>query len=440
MNFQEFILENHIIELINENSIMASGGFLEKLEAMSKKNKIAKILYDLFDNQQYVSGDLSQNWIDVAGEDTVSFMSDTKANKLNWSEEVPYTAKGRSVIKVGRFVNALLNNSSISSHIHHYVNREFELKSKDVEEFVNLYKATNVDDSKKFKLVKGEDIAKWYDEDKYASERGTLGSSCMKNVNSDYFDIYVKNDKSCRLLIFINGDKKLIGRALVWKIDSSELIPACEAQYFMDRVYAANDSDFIKFKDFAIEQGWLYKNRNSFDPNESLLFRYNETPVFGKIVVKLKDGGCDEYPFVDTMSFLDENYETLSNVGSKNSDILCSTSGDTEKCSNCDGTGEGDCNNCTGGKVTCEECDGNGSYKCDKCEGKGTIGRGKSKETCEVCDGDGYIKCVTCEGEGTTACEECDGGDVCPDCVGLMDATKKMIKGNDSWKEYRSLI
>ena len=437
MNFQEFILENYIVELINENSIMASGGFLDKLSAMAKKNKIAKILYELFDGEAYVSGDLAQNWIDVAGEDTVSFMGDTKANKLNWSEETPYVAKGRTIIKVGRLVNALLSNPSIKSEIENYIDDTFELKSKDIEEFVNLYKSTNVDTTKKFKLVKGDDIAKWYDVEKYANSRGTLGSSCMREVDSDYFDIYSHNEKACRLLIFINGEKELLGRALVWKLEVSP----CEAKYFMDRVYVSNDSDFLKFKEFAIEQGWMYKNRNSSDSNEALLFRYNENPVFGKIVVKLKEGNFKQYPFVDTLSFLDKKKETLSNIGSMNCYVLSSTSGEREFCNTCAGKGKDGCNYCDDdGTITCGNCDGEGSTECSTCEGKGTTGKGKSKANCTDCGGDGVIECSSCKGGGTESCPKCHGNTDCPECIGIEYATKTMIKEGDAWKDYKYII
>jgi len=441
--FGDFILESQIIELINESNIRVSGNFLDKVKMMSKKNKLAKILFSIFSYEPWVEGDLAQNFIDVAGEDTVSFLSDAKVMKIDWNQETPYIAKGRGTIKVGRFINALLNNPKFKETMSYLIDDDvlssLEVKSKDIEEFVNLYKATNVDSTKKFKLVKGDDIAKWYYEDKYASDKGTLGSSCMKDVGSNYFNIYVKNDKVCRLLIYINNENKLLGRALVWKLNEAP----CDAEYFMDRVYCNNDSDILKFTAYAEEQGWLYKYRMNSGDAESLLFKYNGGFVFGKIEIKLKESEFDEYPYCDTLTFLNIKDKTLSNVGSKNCQILSSTSGGSDTCDNCGGKGYEECNWCDGdGEQSCEDCGGDGEYTCPDCDGSGETGRGKNKKECEKCKGEGVVKCEECDGKGETECSRCHGKIVeeCESCVGLEDYVRKQIREEGEFKEFKSII
>ena len=81
----------------------------------------------------------------------------------------------------------------------------------------------------------------------------------MRDVESDYFDIYSENSKVCNLLIYFNENKKLLGRALIWKLKKSP----CDAKYFMDRIYSSSDSDVLKFKQYADEQGWMYKYKQN---------------------------------------------------------------------------------------------------------------------------------------------------------------------------------
>ena len=437
--YEDFLLESQLIQLINEGAVKASGNFLDKLKSMSKKNTIAKLLFDIFEDEIYISNNLPQNWIDTDAEDTVSFLSDIKADKIidDNDESLYFTTKGRSSIKVGRFVKAFLSNADIKSELDRYVKSEFKLTDKAIEEFVNLYKSTSIDNSKKFKLVKGEDIPKWYAEDKYDSDRGTLGGSCMRDVESDYFDIYSENSKVCNLLIYFNENKKLLGRALIWKLKKSP----CDAKYFMDRIYTSSDSDVLKFKQYADEQGWMYKHRQNSGFPEGLLFVYKGAHVFGKILVELEDGDFDSYPYLDTLTFIDEDKSLLSNVGFRDGMMLNDTDGNTDECDTCRGKGINRCYTCDDeGTIGCEECDGDGTIKCD-CS-KNIVGKiTKAFKGCKKCKNDaGFVDCPECKGEGTVECPECHGDpEECEDCVGLESKAKDLILGG--WNpEYKSAI
>lgn len=427
--YQDFLFESQVIKLISEGVVKSSSNFLDKLKVMSKKNDIAKLLYDIFIDEPYISSDLPQNWIDVSSEDTVSFLSDVKADKIDSDDysEI-YTAKGRSSIKIGRFVKAFLNNDNIKLNLlHRYDKGGFKLTDKDVEEFVNLYKSINIDDAKKFKLVKGDDIPYWYSEENYNSDKGNLGGSCMRDVSDYFFDIY-SNNKVCSLLIYINEEKKLLGRALIWKLKKSP----CDAKYFMDRIYTANDSDVFKFQQYADEQGWMYKYKQNSDNYSGLLFTYKGKPVFGKIVVELAESEFDSYPYLDTLTFFDEDESLLSNVGFKNGKMLNDTDGGTDVCGDCDGDGKSDCDDCNGnGDISCDTCDGDGDIQCLKCDGDG----------CKKCD-NGYISCSDCNGTGEIECNNCKGiGEIeCEECVGLEEEVKRKIKNEKMYPEYKSII
>jgi hypothetical protein len=332
-NFNEFILENKVVSLILENDLKASPDFLSRLKTIKDRSKIAKILFTLFDEEYYIVKDLPQNWIDVTNEpEIVSFLSDQRAKRspMQWDEDNSkfYGISGRGQIRIGRFAQALLSDPEVIEDLESGNIELTELTPKDYEDFVNLYKSEFTVLSNEFKLVKGDEIPYYYDFMNYAyPDKGQLGSSCMRYTKCQkYFGIYKENPGVCQLLVYVNQDNKVLGRALVWKLDKK--VDGCPSEYFMDRIYCANDSDIIKFKNYAKEQGWVMKNKNSSDIVESLFFNYNDTVILSHINVQLENFRLENYPFVDTVAFLHLGNGKLHNIKGKNTIELTSVDGD----------------------------------------------------------------------------------------------------------------
>lgn len=395
-SFQDLIIKEYT-DLLLEGKLIASKRFLDRIENVSD-NKVGEFLHSQFLSGED-KGDLPQNVVDITDrDDIITFMSDKSFSKLFYppnSEEI-FSAKGRSETKIGRFVRSLSNQ----------LGQKFT--DKEIEDFVNVYKAS---DTKKdnFKLVSGKEIKKYYNVESYSRESGTLGSSCMRYDHcEDYFDIYTKNPNSCQMLVlFDNEDKSLIvGRALVWKIYKKELSEECSAEYFMDRIYTVKDSDVLKFRKFAESNGWIYRKRDSNENHfNCLVFVDKGKTIWGRLVSELRPGlKIDEYPYVDSMSFMKGRY--ISNVGlGKDQKLLCDTEGSYDICDTCQNTGKQTIHRC-------DECGGDGQTKCPKCK-------------CKKCDG-GYIKCKNCS-DGTIQCVDChgDGCIDCPDCDhGYNNCTK----------------
>jgi len=316
-----------------ENDLMASVAFLKRLEKIKDKSKIAKILYLLFSEEYYIVKDLPQNWIDVTNEpEMVSFLSDQRAGRtpMQWDEDYSrmYKTPGRGQIKIGRFAQALLNDPDVIEDLKSGNIELPELTPRDYEEFVNLYKAEFVVVSNEFKLIKGDEIPYYYDFMNYAyPDKGQLGASCMRYTSCQrYFGIYQKNPEVCQLLAYVNQENKVLGRALVWKLDKK--VDGCPAEYFMDRIYCANDSDMIKFRNYAKEKGWVMKNKNTSDALEALFFNYDDKVYLSHINVQLSKWNFAFYPFVDTLSLLNEQNGKLHNVPGKNCIELTETGGD----------------------------------------------------------------------------------------------------------------
>jgi len=238
--YVDFITESQIQELIIEGYLDASIEFLNRLKYIKDKNKVADSLYNLFSNEVFIDKDISQNYLDTTEkEDFITFLSDKRAEDID--DDSPYIISGRGEIKVGRFARAFLTLPEVKSEL-----GPLTFTDKDYEDFVNLYKSLSDKNENRFEIVRGKSIKKYYLEDIYAyGEKGQLGNSCMKyNSCQEYLNFYSKNKKSCNLLVYLNPNGELLGRALVWKLKKSP----CDAKYFMDRIYTASDSDVLKFQ------------------------------------------------------------------------------------------------------------------------------------------------------------------------------------------------
>ena len=402
--YNGFIAKKLIMELFSlfEEVLYGSTNFIFKLKSLSKvkgkTGEIAQCLIDIIEDEKNIPDTLTkQNYFDTTDKnDMVSFLAYNKIPQ-DWDSDddasLPYGMKGRGEIKIGKVIKTLVPMLNMEG-----------VKDKDVEEFVNQFKASKSDTSMEFKLINGKDIAKYYNEKKYYSKNGSLGGSCMSDEEKDTFKIYYKNDKKVQLLIYVDNNDKIHGRALLWKLNTSP----CDAKYFMDRVYVNRDSDEIKFKQFAEEKDFLYKKKMNSYIEDIYKFVYKGEDVFGEVVVKL-DGDFENYPFIDTMCFLDTDKKSLSNLPSEDCFILHSVSGDYEHCGDCDGK-----------VINCGDCGSNGETTCNDCDGTGSGNVDVFYKTGEVTGG----KCVTCKGKGEVTCEHEDAS-ICSECgVGLEEVIK----------------
>lgn len=221
----------------------------------------------------------------------------TVINKNNLSEVDDTIEKiwktNRNSIKIGRLVRALLTVLGEKP------------TDAQIEDFVNKFKASYDimnDALSRFDVVSGRKIAYWYNCDHYCDDDdggGTLSNSCMKEVDSNYFEIYVKNPDKCRLVIMYDTKGKvgedgkykssrIVGRALLWNTDQGDTV--------MDRVYYTNDSDVDLFKRFAFHNNWIVRRGGtSWD---------SATGVVSKsFSISLGEWKFDEFPYVDTFYY-----------------------------------------------------------------------------------------------------------------------------------------
>jgi len=198
-------------------------------------------------------------------------------------------SKNRSEMKIGKFVRKTI---------------EHLIDDKEIEEIVNKYKSLYKTRKKpELKLISGEEISKWYNQDNYLHTPtndkdglGSLGKSCMRyDTKNGFFDIYSKNTDVCQMLILQSTENKdkIIGRALVWKLN--------DGRFYMDRIYTHFDSDVYLFRNYASEKGWEAHYINNKLPTKEMQ----------KFEVNLVNVDFMRYPYLDTFCVLDKDSKKL---------------------------------------------------------------------------------------------------------------------------------
>lgn len=186
-------------------------------------------------------------------------------------------SKSKTKVRFGRFLNAFLE--AIGA----------KYTSATIEKFVNLFQSeVELENNAMsfFRLVKGNEIKKWYLSSSYAANSGQLGNSCMRYSKcQSYFDIYTGNPEVCSLLIY-EKDDKLLGRALVWTLS--------DGRRYMDRIYTIKDNLDILFVRWADENKVIYNSTGQmfvklsikwdidFIINEEIEFPYMDTFMYYK--------------------------------------------------------------------------------------------------------------------------------------------------------------
>ena len=224
------------------------------------------------------------NFISVSSSDRtkLAYLSPDRIESIDPS--LYWSSSRRFAVKPGSFVTKLFK----------------DIPSKEVEKFSNLYRSQANKPSFNFSVVKGESIREYYHFESYLAERGSLGASCMKHENcQDYMNIYVDNHEQVKMLVMLNQDGRLMGRALLWDFDSYKI---------MDRIYTTCDEDLqFFFKKWATDNGYLYKAEQNWF-NTLFFEQIGQKRQELKLSIKLNNNGYRRYPYMDTFKFI--NYET----------------------------------------------------------------------------------------------------------------------------------
>ncbi len=335
-SFQELIFES----LINETYVYYIKDFKDILVKMSnlQQNQIAKELLDI----EYRDNKSDRTFISLTDKDGYLSFSTLRNLKSNLDKSFTEWGKNNNLSdeqtkKVLDTLNKRIENGEISQSDVNHIFDEHDIKSrsdiklgrlvnallpgkfsdKEVEEFVNKFKATKDKVGERFELVSGDDINTWYNWENYSKMEGTLGNSCMAK-KSGIFNIYTENPEVCQLLILLNEEDKLIGRSIIWKLKSLNIHKSEEEVIFMDRQYTILDSDVEKFRNYAKEKGWSYKSYNNHHSFGTINYKGEDKNVSMTIEVKQKD--YRRYPYMDTFRRYNPDTGILYNDDDQDSD------------------------------------------------------------------------------------------------------------------------
>lgn len=242
------------------------------------------------------------NYISVSNTDKTKMSYLTKERQAKVTDF--WDSKSRYMTKPGAFVRKIFR----------------DINDVDVEKFSALYKNIQTKNEYNFKVVKGDDILNYYNGRSYASDSSSLGNSCMKYSKcQNWLKIYSENPDVVSMLVLLDDNDRLIGRALLWNISPK----------VMDRIYTINDEKYaLFFKRWADENGYSYKKEQRW--NNSLEFESNGKSSILNLSVKLDFIDENNYPYLDTFKFLSVENKTLYNYIPEGIDIitLCSADGD----------------------------------------------------------------------------------------------------------------
>lgn len=129
---------------------------------------------------------------------------------------------------------------------------------------------------------------------------------------ADFLDFYAENKGNVSLVILKDNvdDTKVRGRAILWKLK----LPT--DRMFMDRIYQSDDFIVDLFKKYAIENGWLYKSKQTMDEEEEIIDPTKDSSKKLRLEVTIENY-TDDFPYMDTMKYYDPSINLLSNSASK---------------------------------------------------------------------------------------------------------------------------
>lgn len=233
------------------------------------------------------------NHISVSREDKGKISYLTKERLAVIDESEIWTSSRRFQAKPGGFISKVFK----------------DIPAKEVELFSTLFRNVSNRIKVNLQVVKGERIRDFYYYESYASDNGSLGASCMRYDSCQkYMNVYVENTDVVSMLVMLNDDDALIGRALLWD---------CDGYKIMDRIYTTNDEKYaFYFKEWATKNNYLFKsNQNWFD---TLTFeKIGDKKQELRIDIKLPNSDYKYYPYMDTFKFFNAETGTISNYQPK---------------------------------------------------------------------------------------------------------------------------
>jgi len=176
-----------------------------------------------------------------------------------------------------------------------YLNKEY--KDYEIENFVNKWKKYSGDikeDNFIVKVVKGKDIIRYYQANVIADSNhsNTLKNSCMKNANPKSLDLYVLNPNQMRMIVVLDENDLLHGRALIYKLDDDKLFLDCS--YYIN---SYEDTLIYNFFKNTLKGDYAYDDLN--------------LPSNSKVKLDISPMKLKMFPYLDTFKYWNDDNKYL---------------------------------------------------------------------------------------------------------------------------------
>jgi len=251
-----------------------------------------KNIIEVMHLQEAIMGaDTDISFIDIGEKnDVITYLSVNRFDQVNNGNY--WESKYRQEMKFGRFIIKMYNDS----------HRVITNQKKQVDEIVDLYKAYReaLIGKYDFKVIKGEEIKKWYSVHNYATGSGTLNNSCMRyDDEQNRLWLYTDNPDKISLLIMIDKNNKLLGRALLWELSNGEK--------YMDRTYT-----ILQHHEDSFE---MWADKNGINLTYAEVIDMIKEPKLSVILqeIGVSGDGAQHYPFMDTFKFCFPKEHLLTN-------------------------------------------------------------------------------------------------------------------------------
>jgi len=244
--------------------LLSIRSFSNYYDLITNRNTVNKEILELVPILQYVP-DMDYIKGDEDGE-SISFLPKNRVERVEGDK---WKSTQRTQIRIGRFLKKVLVGKS---------DAEIEALTNQIKTIAKWKKA-------EIFPVQGEEIRHWYNGNNYTRRHhgGTLHNSCMRHGQFGYkFDIYAENPDKCKLLIYLDEERKLLARALLWETTDG---------WYMDRVYYVNDYERQMFNDYARKNRYM-----SFDHDKGKRMKVRD--------LKITDTQRCDFPYMDTFRYI----------------------------------------------------------------------------------------------------------------------------------------
>lgn len=292
----------------NTRTSLMSESLLTALRETTSNQFIQNILLTV-QGSHYFQGQHNRHF-HLRRDGTISYTP--KHRKTILSDAGNWSIDGRQMIKTGKALRQIFSHSPIP------IPNADDTIAKMTEMLLSKYTFND-----RIEIVEGNDIVKYYNADSYDSSCRELYNSCMRYDScSEFIKFYSENPERVRMLVAFNAEGKLTGRALLWRGEQNVGEDTWLPIAIMDRIYG-RPVLVEAFKDYASNNGFYYKNRQSY---QSANFTGPQGQEIAQSTLRIPDmkvTSMEYFPYIDTFRYsMDEPHagETITLSGNSRHD------------------------------------------------------------------------------------------------------------------------